>query len=121
MSGFLSLVVLAAEAGGQAPPAAPGPQPGAGAGIWTFLPFLLIVVAFFWFTSRAQKKREQKRQEMLGSIKVKDDVVTIGGIYGRVVQVRDDEFVLRVDEEKDVKITVARNGVSRRVGEAAPE
>lgn len=110
--------VLAAEVGGSVP-AAPGStgQQSPMAGIWTLLPFVLILIAFFWFTSRAQKKRDQKRQEMLNSIKLKDDVMTIGGIYGRVVHIRDDEFVLRVDDDKDVKITVSKNAVSRRVGE----
>jgi preprotein translocase subunit YajC len=113
--------VLAAEVGGPAPGPASGPaQTNPMAGIWTLLPFVLILIAFFWFTSRSQKKREQKRQEMLSSIKLKDDVMTIGGIHGRVVQIRDDEFVLRVDDDKDVKITVSKNAVSRRVGEPEP-
>ena len=113
---------LAAEVGGPAPAPAGGPAPQANpmAGIWTLLPFVLILIAFFWFTSRAQKKREQRRQEMLDSIKLKDDVMTVGGIYGRVVQIRDDGFVLRVDDEKDVKITVSKSAVSRRVGEPEP-
>jgi preprotein translocase subunit YajC len=111
--------VLAAEVGGPAPaPAAGGGQTqNPMAGIWALLPFVLILIAFFWFTSRSQKKRDQKRQEMLNSIKLKDDVMTIGGMYGRVVQIRDDEFVLRVDDDKDVKVTVSKNAVSRRVGE----
>lgn len=87
------------------------------AGIWGLAPFILILIAFFWFTSRSQKKREQRRQGMLESIKVKDDVMTIGGIQGRVVQVKDDAFVLRIDPEKDIKITIAKSGVSRKLGE----
>jgi len=111
--------VLAAEVGGSAPaPAGGTAQPqNPMSGIWTLLPFVLILIAFFWFTSRSQKKRDQKRQEMLNSIKLKDDVMTIGGIYGRVIQIRDDEFVLRVDDDKDVKITVSKTAVSRRLGE----
>ena len=113
-----AVIVLAAEAGGGAPaPAAGAPQQSPLAGIVTLLPFLLILIGFFWFTSRSQKKREQKRRDMLDAIKVKDDVMTVGGIRGRVIQVKEDEFVLRVDDDKDVKITVAKSAISRKVGE----
>ncbi len=114
--------VLVAEVGGgaAAPAGGAAQQANPMAGIWTLLPFVLILIAFFWFTSRAQKKRDQRRQEMLNNIKLKDDVMTVGGIHGRVVQIRDDEFVLRVDDEKDVKITVAKSAVSRRLGEPEP-
>ena len=44
-------------------------------------------------------------------------MVTIGGIHGRVIRVEDDKVTLRIDPEKDVKITVARSGISRKVGQ----
>ena len=111
-----TMFVLAYEAGG--PPAAAATSPTNP----LLLPVLVVLMlGFFWFTSRSQKKREQKRREMLDAIKPKDDVVTIGGIRGRVVQIMEDELVLRVDSEKDVKITVARTGISRKVGEDPPE
>ena len=122
MTGVVStMFVLAYEAGGQPAEGPAQAPPNALAGIWSFLPFIIILVAFFWFTSRSQKKRDRKRQETLDSIKPKDDVVTIGGIRGRVVQIRDDELVLRVDPEKDVKITIARTGISRKVGDEPPK
>jgi len=90
-----------------------------GAGLDSFLrmfgPVILILVVFMWLTHRSQKKKDQQRQQMLDSIKPKDRVVTIGGIHGRVVSVKDNAFVLRVDEDKDVRITVSKGGVSRRV------
>jgi len=113
--------LLAAEAGGQGAAPAGGAPANPMSGIWPLLPIVVIMIAFFWFTSRSQKKRERKRQEMLSAIKPKDDVTTIGGIFGRVVQVKDDAFVLRVDDEKDVKITVSKQAVSRKVGEPEPE
>ncbi len=112
------MLVLAADAAGGGTDGGAGAQPGgAMAGLWSILPFVLIVVAFLWFTSRSQKKREQQRQEMLDSIRPKDDVTTIGGIQGRVVSVKDDAFVLRIDPEKDIKITIAKTGVSRKLGQ----
>ena len=113
-----TMLVLAYEAGGQ--PAAPAATTPSGNPL--LLPVLIILMlGFFWFTSRSQKKRDQKRREMLDSIKPKDDVITIGGIRGRVVQITEDELVLRIDPEKDVKITIARTGISRKVGEEPSE
>jgi len=91
--------------------------PGLGQGLFQLFPFIAIIVVFFWMMNRSQKKRQRARQEMLDGIRAKDDVVTIGGIHGRVVQVRDDTVVLRIDSEKDVKITIARTGVSRKADE----
>jgi preprotein translocase subunit YajC len=118
-----TMFVLASELGGQTPAGGGAGQPAANPlqALWSFLPFIIILVGFFWFTTRSQKKRDQKRREMLDNIKPKDDVITIGGIQGRVVQVMEDQLVLRVDPEKDVKITIARTGISRKVGEDLPE
>ena len=93
---------------------APG-QPGFGDMLRSFAPLIIIIVAFFWLMSRSQKKKDQKREEMLSSIKPKDKVVTIGGICGQVVTVKPDVFVLRVDNEKDVRVTVSRSGISRKL------
>jgi len=105
-----ALVTLAAEGGA---PAQPPSDPLAGFGI--IIPMVLILIVFFWLSSRTQKKQERERQQMLDSIKPRDKVVTIGGMYGRVVEVKDDAIVLRVDENKDVRVAVLRSAVSRKV------
>ena len=88
----LATNVFGAEAGGPAPAAGGGGGAMGGAGSMTaalfqMLPIILIVVAFFWLMNRSQRKRDRERQDMLGSIQPRDDVVTIGGIEGRVVRV----------------------------------
>jgi preprotein translocase subunit YajC len=113
-----TLTVLAAEA--------PGAAGGAGApaahpqdifqSLGHLLPIILIFVVFMWMMSRSQRKRDRERQAMLESVKPKDDVVTVGGIHGRVVRVDPENVVLRIDDEKDVKITMARSGISRVLG-----
>ncbi len=126
MTSLLStLTVLAAEAapaGGAAGQA--GGQGGQTAPNITdllfhgpLIPIILIFIGFWWVTTRAQRRRERARQDMLGALKPKDDVVTIGGIHGRVVKVDPEIVVLRVDDDKDVKITMARSGISRVLGE----
>lgn len=112
MTSTLSTFIIIA---GTAPPAPE--KPGLSGMLWQLAPFIAIIAVFFWFMSRSQKKRDAQRRQMLDDIKVKDDVVTIGGIHGRVVQIKGDEFVLRVDPEKDIKITIARTGISRKKGQ----
>jgi preprotein translocase subunit YajC len=126
----LAADVFGAEAGGA--PAAGGGGGGGGAApmagpaglmpmLIQMLPIILIVVVFFWMMNRSQRKRDRERQAMLDSIQAKDDVITIGGIEGRVVRVDGDKVVLRIDPDKDVKITVARSGISRKVGTEEPK
>ncbi len=111
-----SLVVIAAEGAGQAAQNG-GQQPDLVQTLMSMAPIILIIVVFFWLMSRSQKKREQERQQMLESVKAKDDVMTVGGIRGRVVRVDDDGIVLRIDPEKDVKVTMAKTGIARIIGD----
>ena len=59
-----------------------------------------ILVVFFIFMSRGQKKREKADQEMRDSIQVGDEVTTIGGIIGKVVSIKAETFVLETTKEK---------------------
>ena len=89
--------------------------------IWRVPPLVIIVVLFFWMMNRSQKKRQQERKDMLSQLKVKDDVITIGGIQGRIVEMNDETITLRVDPEKDIKMTFVRNAISGRQGEQEEE
>jgi len=109
------LVVAAAEGGGN----------GGGQGLWGSLlslaPIVLIVIVFFWLMNRSQRKKEEKREKMLSSLERGDRVVTIGGIHGKIVEIQDDCFVLRINDEKDIKITISRSGISGRQDEEKEE
>ena len=85
---------------------------GGWATLWQLAPFVAIVVIFFWLMNRSQRKKQEEREQMLDSIEPGDRVVTIGGIYGKVVEKEDDRFVLRINDEKDIKITISRGGLS---------
>jgi preprotein translocase YajC subunit len=52
---------------------------------------------------------------------VGDDVVSIGGIRGRVTQITDDTFVIRVNDEKDIKMTFNKGAISGKVGDEKQE
>jgi preprotein translocase subunit YajC len=60
---------------------------------------------------RGQKKDRQKHADMLANLKRNDRVQTIGGVLGTVVDVRDSEVILKVDETNNVKMRFNRSAV----------
>src|SRR4051812_37337315 len=78
------------------------------------MPMLLIGLAVLWFLMLRSKTGEQKkRQAMLNEMKKGARVQTIGGILGTVVDVRDSEVVLKVDETTNTKMRFARSAIHR--------
>ena len=76
-----------------------------------FFLVLLALFAFMYFLLiRPQRQRERTRQHMLGSLKVGDEVITGGGIYGEVVQIDAERVMVEIDE--DVRIAVARQAIA---------
>ncbi len=77
----------------------------------SLLPMLLIYgVIFFalwFFMIRPQKKKQKEEQKMRENLQIGDEIVTIGGIYGRVVSLKEDSFVIQ-SQSDHTKITVAR-------------
>ena len=72
-----------------------------------FLPFVLIMVVFYFMMIRPQKKREKAVQEMRNSLEVGDELVTVGGIIGTVVVVKEDYLVIETGSDRS-KVRVAR-------------
>jgi preprotein translocase subunit YajC len=69
-----------------------------------FLIFYLLII-------RPENKRRKEKESVLGTVKAKDKVVTIGGQYGVVVEVDGDDVVLLVDPKKDVKMRFRRSAI----------
>jgi len=89
--------------------------PGAGAGgadiLMSILPFLLIFVVMYFLIIRPQRANMKRREELLKNIRRGDQVVTGGGILGKVTKVIDDSE-LEVEIADGVKIRVVRSGVT---------
>lgn len=94
--------------GGQ-PPARPAPQPG----IEQYLiPIVLGLMVFFLFTKGGPGRKERKiREDMLKNLKKGDRVQTIGGEIGSVVEVREKDVLLKVDENNNTRIRYARDAI----------
>ena len=73
-----------------------------------FLPMILIFVVFWFFLIRPQRKKDKEAQEMLNSLKVGDRVCTIGGIYGTITNIRDENTITLAVGPQDVPVVFAR-------------
>ena len=82
------------------------------------LPIALLGV--LWFVMiRPQQKRRKEHQEMVRSLSVGDDIVTIGGLHGRVVGLADGTMDLEVTADSDVTLRFERASLARVVSEPA--
>jgi preprotein translocase subunit YajC len=75
-----------------------------------FLMVLLLLVMFV-FMNQSKRKQEKQRRDMLGALKKGDRIQTIGGILGTVLEVRESEVVLKVDESSNTKMRFARSAI----------
>lgn len=71
-----------------------------GAIIAQFLPFVVLIVAFYFFLIRPQRKRDKQERDMRNSIEVGDEISTIGGFIGRVVSIKDDVLVIESSSDR---------------------
>ncbi len=93
-------------------PANQGQQGGGGNALMAFLPFLLIIVIMYYLMIRPQAKRQKEKQKMLEALKKGDNVVTLGGIHGKVVGFTDDNKVVIVKVDDNVKLNIERSAIN---------
>ena len=73
---------------------------GAGGMLMTVGMIVVMIGAFYFFGIRPQKKQEKEANEMRNSLEIGDEIVTIGGIIGKVVKVKDDYVVIETGADK---------------------
>ena len=106
MSLFLFFPILDKTGGGG------GGIGGLSPNVSMILMFAMIFAVFYFLMIRPQRKKEQERQEMLSKIRKNDHVITTGGIHGVVMNVKEDEVVLKVDENSNTKIRFSKNAIA---------
>ena len=74
------------------------------AGIISFLPMILIVGLFYFIMIVPQSKEKKKREELLNSIQRGDRVLTRGGFYGTVADIKEQMIILKVAENTKIEI-----------------
>ncbi len=82
---------------------------------------MLILMALMgvmiFMTFRSQSKEKKKRAALLAALSKGDKVQTIGGIIGNVVEIRDNEVVVKIDENNNTKMKFARSAIQNKIEE----
>jgi preprotein translocase subunit YajC len=97
-----------------------GAEAGGGNPLSPALTLILpIAVLYYFLVLRPQRQNDKSRKGLLEGLKKNDRVVTIGGIYGVVVNVQrdEDEVVLKVDENTNTKLRVTFASIARVLGD----
>jgi len=81
-----------------------GAATGAGGGLAGFLPLILIFVVFYFLLIRPQQKKAKEHSAFLGNLKKGDDVVTSGGIHGRITGLTDTIATLEIADGVRIKV-----------------
>jgi preprotein translocase subunit YajC len=88
-------------------------QSGAG-GIISFLPFILILVVLYFLMLRPQMKKQKEHAAMLKSVTRGDDIVTAGGMHGKVVGMNEKDNTLQVMIAKGIVVNLEHGSVARK-------
>ncbi|MCK4446409.1 MAG: preprotein translocase subunit YajC [Candidatus Marinimicrobia bacterium] len=80
-----------------------------------FLPFILIIVVLYLLMIRPQAKKQKEKQRMLKDLQPGDEILTIGGIIGKIEGVKEKENILILRVSKDVKLNLSRSAVAEKI------
>ena len=92
--------------------------PAGSNGPFQYLLPLLILGVFYFFMVRPQQKRAADARKLREGLSKGSQVVTIGGLHGRIVELSDDKVTLEVD--KGVRLTFDRTAIARQLGSDKP-
>ncbi len=111
----MTILSLLAQAGTQSgAPATSQPAPPWFQFFQGPMPLLIIgIIILYFFVFRSKRTQDRERQDMLSQLKRGDRVQTIGGILGTVVEARESEVLLKVDESSNTKIRFTRSAIHR--------
>lgn len=73
----------------------------AGQVLYMIVTFGIVLVVFYFFLIRPQRKKEKDTQKMRSAVQVGDEVVTVGGIVGRVVSIKDDTLIVETGADRN--------------------
>ena len=77
---------------------------GGGSLIWAILPFVFIFGIFYFLVILPQKKQKQQLQEMIGQLKMNDEIVTNGGVIGKIKEIKETSFIIQSAEKSFIEI-----------------
>ena len=69
-----------------------------------FLPMILLFGAMYFFLIAPQRKKQKEHDKMLSALATGDEIVTTGGLYGTITNVKNDRFVVRISDNSKVEL-----------------
>ena len=86
---------------------------------WTgpFVPLLFGILILYFFVFRSKRTQDRQRKDMLAQLQKGDRIQTIGGILGTVIEARESDVLVKVDESSNTKIRFSRNAIHRVIDE----
>ena len=88
-------------------------EPPPASNLWKQMPFFaLIFIVMYMLLFRGPKKKQQEHKKMVASIQKNARVRTIGGILGTVINVKDDEITIKIDESNNTKMTIIPGAIA---------
>lgn len=96
----LSLLAMASPQGGES---------GSSNPIFTFIPIILIFLVFWFMIIRPQKKQQDQRKSMIEALKRGDRIITNGGLYATIKDVKGDHVVATISE--GVKVQISKSAI----------
>jgi preprotein translocase subunit YajC len=97
MSSLLTIPEFFAQA------SAPAQQQGS-MGPMMIVGYLLLFAAMYFFMIAPQRKKQKEHEKLVSSLQSGDDIVTNGGIYGTITNVKDDRFVVRISDSTKIEL-----------------
>ncbi len=85
-------------------------QPDANVAIAQFLPLIFLFVVFYFLLIRPQKKKQAEHKALIEGLNKNDEIVTVGGVHGTVINTKEKTFVIRVDD--NVKFEIDKQSVA---------
>ena len=98
-----------------AAPAGPG---GMGGGFMIVF-YVLLFAAMYFLMIAPQRKKQKEQEKMLSALSTGDEIMTTGGIYGTITNVKDDRFIVRIAD--NTKIEIGKSFVSAVVSKAGSD
>jgi preprotein translocase subunit YajC len=79
--------------------------------------FLVVIFAVMFLMLREPRRKQKQHEKMVRAIKKNDKIRTIGGVIGTVVDIKEDEIVLKVDESNNTKIRIVPSAIGKNLSE----
>ena len=104
---FMNLLAMASPNGGA--------EGGGASSFLSFLPLILIFLVFWFMIIRPQKRQQDKRKTMIVALKRGDQIITSGGLFATVKDVKEDRVVATIAE--GVKVEISKSSINAVVAE----